>query len=927
MSTSLKQSSRGSATLQCLWIFSLLLLVFTAACGREQGALAPSLAAIAPARAVTGLAVPVVLTGANFDTGAVINVSAPVTVTATNVVSSSQITATFTTAPGAAVGPVNVSVATAGFTTNAVVYTLVPPEAVSSTTPANGSSGVPNNQVISATFTQPLACATVTAANFSVTGPGGAVAGTLGCSMFTATFSPKVLLASNATYTAVLNKAITDAAGDAMVANASWNFTTAPPPVVILTSPANGATGVPTTPTPVVATFNQNLNCATITAASYILSSAAGNVSATTSCSGAVATLNPGAALANNTLYTAQLTTAITNSFGAPMAANFSWVFRTAPGALIPPAVIATAPANGATAVPLNQILTATFNEAMDPATLNGLTFLLKATGGAAVAGTVTYNATGSVASFAPTAPLTQLTAYTATVTTGAQSLADTAMPANFNWSFTTAATPDTTKPTIISTLPANLATAVPINTSVSAVFSEPMNPATINSATFTLTPPVGPAVQALVTYAAIANTATLQPLAPLAANTQYTAKVSVAAQDLAGNPLGAGLVPNPWTFTTAAALDTTPPTIVRTSPAANAVGVALNATVNATFSEAMDPLTITNATFTLASPGGGAVAATVAYDAVNFIATLTPTNPLLANTTYTANVTNGATDVAGNPLAPGVSPNPWTFTTGASAPPTIDLRSASSFGAFAGGAALTNQGINTVINGNAGTTGASTTMTGFHDSGPGCVYTETPLNIGFVNGLIYTAPPPPTVACPTEGTAVTGQVAAQALLDAQKAYLNTSAALLPPTVAAQAPELGGLTLAPGIYQSSSGAFTLTLAGPPGASTDLTLDAQGNANATWVFEMGTSLTVGLAAVPRNVILINGAQAKNVFWHVGSAATINPSGGGTFVGTILAQTAVSTSTAGNVSLVTINGRAIVLTGSVTLVNTVINVPLP
>ena len=73
--------------------------------------------------------------------------------------------------------------------------------------------------------------------------------------------------------------------------------------------------------------------------------------------------------------------------------------------------------------------------------------------------------------------------------------------------------------------------------------------------------------------------------------------------------------------------------------------------------------------------------------------------------------------------------------------------------------------------------------------------------------------------------------------------------------------------------------------------------------------MATSLTVGAAGAPRNVILINGAQAKNVFWQVGSAATINGAGGGTMVGTIIAKAGVTFSTAGNAAITTLNGRAL------------------
>jgi hypothetical protein len=223
----------------------------------------------------------------------------------------------------------------------------------------------------------------------------------------------------------------------------------------------------------------------------------------------------------------------------------------------------------------------------------------------------------------------------------------------------------------------------------------------------------------------------------------------------------------------------------------------------------------------------------------------------------------------------------------------------------------MTNQGIFTLINGDIGTTAASTLMTGFHDT-TGSVYTETPLNVGAVNGTIYTAPPAP-------GTAISFAIATQVAADAQTAFNNLSPASLPGGSDPFAGQLGGKTVAPGVYQSASGTFLIT-------GSDLTLDAQGDPNAFWVFQTASSLTVGDTA-PRSVILINGAQAKNVYWQVGSSATINGAGGGTMVGTIIASAGVTFSTAGNVAITTLNGRALALNASVTLVNTNINVPAP
>jgi Ice-binding-like/Bacterial Ig-like domain len=322
-----------------------------------------------------------------------------------------------------------------------------------------------------------------------------------------------------------------------------------------------------------------------------------------------------------------------------------------------------------------------------------------------------------------------------------------------------------------------------------------------------------------------------------------------------------------------------------------------------------------------VAGANGAAVTGTVTYDAQSNIATFTPSANLTASTQYTATVSNAAKDLLGNALAAGLVPNPWSFTTGLAAGPVgPNLASAATFGSFGGGAGITNQGTNTIINGDIGTTGVSTLVTGFHDHGAGCIYTETPLNVGLVNGNIDTAPPPPTVACPSEGTAVTAAIAQQAALDALNAYNDISPASRPGGIDPGAGQLGALTLAPGIYKAAGGSFQIT-------GSDLTLDAQGNANAIWVFQAASSLTVGGPGAPRNIILINGAQAKNVFWYVGSSATINAAGGGTMVGTIIASAGISFSTAGNVALVTLDGRALALNASVTMVNTVVNVPAP
>jgi hypothetical protein len=122
--------------------------------------------------------------------------------------------------------------------------------------------------------------------------------------------------------------------------------------------------------------------------------------------------------------------------------------------------------------------------------------------------------------------------------------------------------------------------------------------------------------------------------------------------------------------------------------------------------------------------------------------------------------------------------------------------------------------------------------------------------------------------------------------------------------------ELGGLTLAPGLYKSASGEFGITLV-------DLTLDAQGDQNAVWIFQMASKLTVGTS---RQVILAGGAQARNIFWQVGSSATLEV--GSVLKGNILAFTAISVKTGAR-----LDGRALARNAAVTLDgNTLIKQPV-
>jgi hypothetical protein len=914
-----------------------LLVALVAGCGQETVSI-PGVVSVTPAQGATNVIINTTIT-ATFSmamnpasiTAGTFTVMGPGGVAVAGAVTYSGLTATFTPTAVLAYGTTYTATVTAGASTpgGAALMgpyawsftTITPPSVVVSTAPANGAVNMPISQVLSATFSEAMTPSTISATTFTLTATGGsAVAGTVTYSGLVATFTPTAPLVYSTQYTATITTGAASLAGTPLGSNYVWKFTTiTPPPVVISTIPVDTATGVSVSQV-LSATFNEAMSCTPFPAAAFTVTGPGMTpVPGTIGCSGAVVTFTPANNLAYNTVFTATISTGAQDLAGTPLAASYVWTFRTVP-APTPPTIISTVPVNGATGVPINQALSATFSEAMNPATIDSTTFTLKTTtGGASVTGAVAYVAAGSVATFIPAASLAPSTEYTATITTGAMDLEGNALTQSYMWTFTTAALPIAIPPTVISTIPAAFAPGVPLNQIISATFSEPMNPATINSTTFALTAPGGAVVSGLVAYAAVGNTLTFTPAANLAPSTTFTATITTGAKDLAGIPLASNFV---WTFTTGTSPIIVSPELVSTVPVNAAPNVPLNQAVTATFTEAMNPLTLTTATFQL-TQGGNLIQATITYDAINFIATLTPTAPLTAGTTYTAIVTNGATDLAGNPLGTTGAPNPWTFTTGTVVvpPPIVLGPTIALFGGFGGPAGMTNHGIYTVVNGDIGTTGASTTMTGFHDTSlpivgavwP-CTYTEDPLDVGQVNGVIETGMVPPTVGCPLEGTTATLAIATTALSEAQTAYTTLQGL---PSTGVLAGEVGGATIYPGVYTNAS---TVGI-----TNGDLTLDAQGDPNAYWVFQIGSSLTVGEAGQPRSVILAHGAQASNVFWAVGSGATINGAGGGTMVGTIISMAGIEVSTVGNAAITKINGRLLALTASTTLVNTVINLP--
>ena len=177
--------------------------------------------------------------------------------------------------------------------------------------------------------------------------------------------------------------------------------------------------------------------------------------------------------------------------------------------------------------------------------------------------------------------------------------------------------------------------------------------------------------------------------------------------------------------------------------------------------------------------------------------------------------------------------------------------------------------------------------------------------DVGLSPGTAVTGFPPGIVS----GSILTAAAAAGAKTDLLTAY-NLAAGQSPATVSA---ELGGQTLTAGVYNSAAGTFAV--------DGILTLDGGNNPNAVFIFQTASTLTTaaGAPGTPASqIILTNGAQSGNVFWQVGSSATLGTYS--LFQGNILALTSITVTTGA-----TVNGRVLALNGAVTLDTNTITVP--
>ena len=418
-------------------------------------------------------------------------------------------------------------------------------------------------------------------------------------------------------------------------------------------SPADGATGVAVDAN-VTVKFNKDLKSSTINTTSFSIkkSGAASNLAATVTYSNVtdIATLNPQFDLLPGTLYEATLTADIKNSTSTLSLHNpGTWTFTTDTA----PEIVVRTPAQGATGVPVGQVIAVTFNRDMKPASITSGSFTLQKQGGPVLMATVVYNAPTQTATLTPPSPLDPDSTYVVTLTAAIKSEAGLSLNgAPVAWSFVTGSS----APTVTTKVPTAGASGVPTGQVIAVTFDMDMNPATITNTSFRVAKSGGSAIAGAVAYSAGTRTATFTPASSLEAGATYEVTLTSAIQSAGGLSLSGA--PVTWTFATAAAA----PAVASKTPAAGATGVPVSQAVTATFDRDMDAATITNATFTLKKLSDSPLAATVTYDAGTRTATLTPSAPLEAGTAYQATLSSAVHGSDGQTLTG--APYAWTFTT-----------------------------------------------------------------------------------------------------------------------------------------------------------------------------------------------------------------------------------------------------------------------
>ena len=440
------------------------------------------------------------------------------------------------------------------YTIPSITIPLIPLLVASNFSPADGETEVALDKSITVDFNRDINESTLNTATFKIR-PAGVIvflsaSRSYNALLKRATLNPTANLLPNTTYYVTLTDGIESTGGLPLFNAQTWSFKTISPPAVLTKTPAAGATNVPVDQT-IPVTFDKNMDWSTVSASSFYLQKSGGGTIAATitkSVDKRTASINPLVDLEEGATYVVTLTTAVKAENGLSLESTVVWSFTTAADA---PQVITKVPAHGATNVPVDQTISATFNKDMDASTLTSATFYIRKSGGSPLVATVAYNASTRTATLDPAVDLEEGEAYEVRLTTAVEGENGAPLAAAVVWTFTAAGA----APTVTTKVPTNGAAGVPVTQVISATFDKDMDASTFTSATFYIQKSGGSPLVATVAYSAGTRTATLDPAADLEAGATYQVTLSTAVEGADGQTLaGAPVV---WNFTTAGGTST----------------------------------------------------------------------------------------------------------------------------------------------------------------------------------------------------------------------------------------------------------------------------------------------------------------------------------------------------------------------------------
>jgi hypothetical protein len=551
------------------------------------------------------------------------------------------------------------------FTTGQFADTTSP--IVVATSPASGTANVPTNAAFTILFSKQMDPGMLTSQSFAVidsfsqqSAPGMVQVDATNTS---ASFVPNQPLFVGRTYFVRLGL-LQDTSGNALVGPTFFEFTTAfaqdtDVPHLIATSPADGATGIPTDSV-IVLQFNEPLNI--VSASSEIQVFVSGQLVPgviAVSDANRLATFTPAAPLAANTLHTVTVGPGVTDLGGNVIDNPGSFSFQTSDTPdPTQPTVLSVSPDNLTTGVPVNTAVQVQFNKPVDPLTVNGATLQVIPTallGGGGVPeiatiraitvvngsvanglpGSLAFSADGKSVTFSPTVLLAPGTSYTVLVSNAITDLAGRGF-VSFQSSFTTGVTSQTNNPVVLQVSPQNGDTNIAVNPLVVVKLSEPIEPLSVRNDAIVLLAG-GISVPGTVSVTPDRTRLFFRAVNLLAVSTTYNVVVS-GFSDVAGNLV----TPFASSFTTSSSPvpDSDPVSVVLVDPPDKATGVSLNAKVVLTFNEPVDVTTVNSDTVQVQVFGGtGSVAGE--YRVAGNVVTFAPFAALPPNTVMQVTVTN----------------------------------------------------------------------------------------------------------------------------------------------------------------------------------------------------------------------------------------------------------------------------------------------